>query len=100
MTVRAKFRVVSVTESENGLKTANLSPVTSGSPENERFFKWTPGGQIVLGTINPEAAKEFYPGREFYVDFTPADDGGVPRQDHGGGVPIGDSYRKAQDSNR
>ncbi|MBT2333609.1 hypothetical protein J7E49_06790 [Variovorax paradoxus] len=72
-TVRAKFKVQSVTESEGGLKTANLTPVTSGSPENEKFFKWTPGGQIQLGTINPGAAEEFRPGREFYIDFTPAD---------------------------
>ncbi len=72
-TVRAKFKVQSVTESEGGLKTANLSPVTSGSPENEKFFKWTPGGQIQLGTINLDAAEQFRPGRQFYVDFTPAD---------------------------
>lgn len=72
-TVRAKFKVQSVTESEGGLKTANLTPVTSGSPENEQFFKWTPGGQIQLGTINPTAAEQFTPGRQFYVDFTPAD---------------------------
>lgn len=73
-TVRAKFKVQSVTESEGGLKTANLSPVTSGSPENEKFFKWTPGGQIQLGTINPEAAAQFVPGRQFYVDFTAAEE--------------------------
>ncbi len=72
MTVRAKFKVQSITESEGGLKTVNLSPVTSGSPENEKFFKWTPGGQIQLGTINPEAAAEFKVGRPFYVDFTDA----------------------------
>ncbi|OUM00570.1 hypothetical protein [Variovorax sp. JS1663] len=73
-TVRAKFKVQSVTESEGGLKTANLSPVTSGSSENDKFFKWTPGGQIQLGTINPDAAAQFVPGRQFYVDFTPADE--------------------------
>lgn len=72
-TVRAKFKVQSVTESEGGLKTANLAPVTSGSPENEKFFKWTPGGQIQLGTINPAAAEQFTPGRQFYVDLTPPD---------------------------
>jgi hypothetical protein len=70
--VRAKFKCVSVTEQEGGLKTATLQPVTNGSPENASFFKWTPSGQIQLGTINPSAAKEFVPGREFYIDFTPA----------------------------
>ena len=33
-----------------------------------------PGGQIQLGTINPDAAAQFVPGRQFYVDFTPADE--------------------------
>lgn len=71
--VRAKFKVASVTEQEGGLKTATLHPVTSGSPENAEFFKWTPSGQIQLGTINPAAAEQFVPGRQFYVDFTPAE---------------------------
>ncbi len=73
MTIRAKFKVQSVTESEGGLKTATLHPVTSGSPENAQFFKWTPSGQIQLGTINPKAAEQFVPGKEFYVDFIDPD---------------------------
>ena len=76
--VRAKFKVQSVTESEGGLKTANLAPVTGGSPENDKFFKWTPGGQIQLGTMNAEAAAQFVPGRQFYIDFTPADQAPPP----------------------
>jgi hypothetical protein len=72
MPVRAKFKVQSVTETEGGLKSVKLHPVTSGSPENAEFFKWTPCGSIDLGTINPEAAEQFKPGTEFYVDFTPA----------------------------
>lgn len=71
MTIRAKFKVQSVTEQEGGLKTATLHPVTAGSPENAEFFKWTPSGQIQLGTINPKAADQFVPGKEFYVDFHP-----------------------------
>lgn len=73
MTVRAKFKVVSVTEVEGGLKTAKLQSVTSGSPENEAFFKWTPTANIDLSTMNPVAAAEFVPGRQFYVDFVPAE---------------------------
>lgn len=71
-TVRAKFKCVSVTEAEGGHKTANLQAVTSGSPENEKFFKWTPSASISLSTINPDAAEQFKPGQQFYVDFTPA----------------------------
>lgn len=72
MSIRAKFKVQSVTETEGGLKSVKLFPVTSGSPENAEFFKWTPSGAIDMGTINPVAAEQFKPGTEFYVDFTPA----------------------------
>lgn len=72
MTVRAKFKVQSITEVEGGLKTASLTAVSSGSPENAEFFKWTPSARIELSTMNPVAAEQFVPGKEFYVDFTPA----------------------------
>jgi hypothetical protein len=71
MTVRAKFKVESVTQDTNG-HSVRLIPVTSGSVENEAFFKWTPGGEIKISTINAEAAEEFVPGKQFYVDFTEA----------------------------
>ncbi len=73
MSVRAKFKVHSITEHEGGLKTASLQAVTSGSAENASFFKWTPSARIELSTMNPGAAEQFIPGKEFYVDFTPAE---------------------------
>lgn len=72
MTVRAKFKVQSVTEQEGNLKTAVLQAVSNGSPENVSFFKWTPSASISLSTMNPAASQQFVPGKEFYVDFTPA----------------------------
>ena len=68
-TVRAKFRVETV---ENGAESANISlrPVSGGSPENESFYKYTPSGLIELCTINKDAAAQFAPGDEFYVDFS------------------------------
>ena len=69
---RAKFKVESVTQDTNG-HAVKLVPVTGGSPENESFFKWTPWGEIKIGTINAEAAANFAPGKQFYVDFTPAE---------------------------
>lgn len=72
MTVRAKFKVNKITQHEGGSVEVSMQPVTSGSPENEQFFKWTPFGQLSMGTINADAAKEFTPGAQFYVDFTPA----------------------------
>lgn len=83
MSVRAKFKVqrketslMTVRNPETGEyeqkegTTVHLSPVTSGSKENEEFFYFTPGGQIQLGTINEDAAAQFALGTEFYVDFS------------------------------
>lgn len=69
MTVRAKFKVESITENVSGYS-VYLFPVTSGSKENEQFYKWTPGGKIELTTVNKDAGKQFVPGKEYYVDFT------------------------------
>ena len=73
MTVRAKFKVQELITREGGHGSVKLSPVMGGSPENDKFFKWTPGGCIDIGTVNPEALAQFIPGAQFYVDFTPAD---------------------------
>ena len=74
--VRAKFKVINV---EPLLQTTGetcynitLIPVTSGSPENLNFYKWTPGWSILLSTVNGEAGRQFNVGDEFYVDFTDA----------------------------
>lgn len=72
MTVRAKFRCNEVKLSEHGAE-VTLRPVVGNSDENARFYKATPGGQIQLSTINEQAAAQFKPGRDYYVDFTPAD---------------------------
>lgn len=78
MTVRAKFKVQSVTmtahwqKDKGHLGTVKLHPVTGDSPENKAFYEATPGGSIDIGTINKEALELFQIGREFYVDFTPA----------------------------
>lgn len=69
--VRAKFKCKEITTTEQGY-TLRLEPVTSGSEENNNFFKWTPFGSINIGTINEGAAKEFEVGKEYYVDFTKA----------------------------
>lgn len=69
MAVRAKFVCI-----KNSEQTIKMQPVTSGSKENEAFFKYTPGGEINLyGITNPEAEKQFEVGREYYVDFTPVE---------------------------
>lgn len=69
--VRAKFKLTARNENQNGFSLA-FEPVTTGSKENDEFFKWTPWGKIEIGTINPDAAMAYKVGGEYYVDFTPA----------------------------
>lgn len=74
MAVRAKFKVESVVHNDVDGGTVKLTPVMSGSAENESFFKWTPYGAIEIGTINEAALTQFEKGAEFYVDFIRAAD--------------------------
>lgn len=57
------------------MRTIVLSPVYDPNPgsENHEFWQYTPSGEIKLGTINPEAWQQFEIGKEYYVDFSPAD---------------------------
>ena len=93
MSVRAKFKVDSFSSclyqrtkdqtksysAENTekveMRTVVLSPVHgNGDPnhENAKFWNATPSGRLELGTINPEAWEQFELGKEYYIDFTPA----------------------------
>lgn len=51
----------------------SFNPVYSGSEENKKFFKSTPGGIFQFHTINAEAAAQFEIGKEYYVDIFSAD---------------------------
>ena len=70
--VRAKFKCVEKTQTEQGDK-IKLQPVTSGGKENEEFFKWTPWGSMEIGTINENVITQFKVGGEYYIDFTPVE---------------------------
>jgi len=48
-----------------------FSPVISGSDENDEFYKWTPGGELVLDIVRLELCEKFNVGEEYYVDVTP-----------------------------
>jgi hypothetical protein len=69
--VRAKFSVIEKSPGDKGLVT--LMAVYSGSEENKKFFELTPNGRISLDTVNPEVFAQFELGKEYYVDFTPAE---------------------------
>ena len=70
--VRAKFKCVSKLITEHGA-TVKLDAVTTGSRENDRFFKYTPSGSVEMGVVEESAAGLFVPGKEYHVDFTSAD---------------------------
>jgi hypothetical protein len=78
MTVRAKFKVQSITETKHwqadkgNMFTIQMNPVSSGSEENKSFFEATPSGEIKM-TVTNGVGKLFPVGSEFYVDFTPAE---------------------------
>lgn len=69
--VRCKFKVISLipTHATDGY-TVMMAPVISGSKENEEFYHYTPGGSLMLSTINVEAAKQFEVGAEYYLDIS------------------------------
>lgn len=82
--VRAKFYVVDKRNSEyNGNPSSNITlygVFTSqdgrdgnATEENLIFGKYTPGADIHLTIVNPDAAAQFDIGKEYYVDFTLAE---------------------------
>lgn len=71
--VRAKFECTHKVQDVNGWM-ITFKPVTSGSAENEKFYKYTPSGGLDIGTINDDAADQFEVGKEYYLDISPASD--------------------------
>jgi hypothetical protein len=59
-------------QNEDGAAYLYFTPVYTGSEENKRFFKYTPGGQISFTVANKEVVEKFEQGKEYYVDFSPA----------------------------
>jgi hypothetical protein len=70
--VRAKFVVDKISKTRFGSHEIALTPVSTGSEENKEFFKWTPGGVITLSVVSDATVAQFEVGKEYYIDFTPA----------------------------
>lgn len=76
-TTRAKFscfqEVVRTNQYGNdGKRTYEFQAVyDDGTPENERYSKYTPYGKLEIAVDNP--AVVFKPGKLYYLDFTEAD---------------------------
>lgn len=74
MSVRAKVSCESLTGSTVKFRTV-YEPDASKDTENARFTTATPWGEITLGIDNPKALEQFTAGKEYYVDFSPAEEG-------------------------
>lgn len=99
MSVRAKFKVTSLTRVESckvrraadgkvcendqkrpiydpcELVSIKMNPVSGNNDpdhENTKFWEASPSGELTLGCVNEAASKQFVLGREYYLDFTPA----------------------------
>lgn len=76
MTTRAKMLCDHRAEVDQGAGetgfTIHLRPVTEADPDNESFYRYTPGGEVSLALVNPQAAAAFKVGSYYYVDFTEA----------------------------
>lgn len=70
-TLRCKFRCATVELAESH-EVVKLSAVSSGSPENKAFAKYTPCGNLMLQIDNPAARRFFQPGQEYILDIRPA----------------------------
>ncbi len=74
--VRGKFRVTSIKHVDWNpeVRVIELMAVSNdGTPENDRFHKFTPSGTITMTVDNPPAAEQLKLGHAFYVDFTPVE---------------------------
>lgn len=74
--LRAKVRVVRVvhvkqSDGSTEQEEVQLQAVTSDTPENKQWSRWTPSAQFALTINNPAAYGKLSSGHEFYVDFTP-----------------------------
>lgn len=78
MAVRAKFRCHTETHKKWGPSDEHvtrsyefMAVYDTSVPEDQRYAKTTPSGSLTIQVDNP--AVSFEPGKQYYLDFTPAD---------------------------
>lgn len=69
--VRAKVTCDAIEGNNIQFRTV-YEPDEAKDPENARFTKATPWGEIKMGIDNPAALEQFKVGQSYYVDFHPA----------------------------
>lgn len=71
--VRAKFRLTDITHHAGypGMKFHFSAVGDDGIPENQRYHRYTPSGDLTITVDNPRVQSQFLLGDEYYLDFTP-----------------------------
>lgn len=77
MSVRAKLKLVSVTDYGNDNKdyTFKCEYDQKLIEEDITFSKWTPSGEFKVNVNNPEVHKQMTVGKTYYFDITEVPDG-------------------------
>ena len=78
--MRAKLRLHHIDRQCKGQETLYFHAVSKssaypedGSDENNTFAKFSPSANLQLTVANPNLLDKFETGKDFYVDFTPAE---------------------------
>lgn len=79
--VRAKFRCVEKTSRTSSSGYGDPKPVDTEEvkfqavmgDENKEWSKWTPSGSLSMSITNPAALEQFVVGKDYFLDFTPAE---------------------------
>lgn len=74
--LRAKFKMTKRTQyTQIDGEEVTLTPVYSTDPEhpNHRWWKASPSGELRMQITNPEAVGKLELGREYSIDFMPAE---------------------------
>ncbi len=71
--IRAKMKVIKITQNSGDSDYVELMTVYDGSEENRKFYAATPGGGAQLTSVWPAVSGLFKVDQEFYVDLTPVD---------------------------
>ena len=78
ITMKAKFRVVSVEDCGSGKKVTFGAVGKSGpypddgSDDDNSYAKWTPSAHLEMHILNPALFDKFEPGAKFHATFSPA----------------------------
>jgi hypothetical protein len=77
--VRAKMKCYAVDRMKDGKPDTTCAEIRmmavydDGDPTNKSWSQATPSASVTMFVTNPAAIEAFEPGKNYFVDFTPAD---------------------------